>query len=147
MIYIRSNGEFAMPIDELYDFVTTPANWPRWHPSSLGVSDGADHSLLVGEEVTEEFRVAGRHGHVVWTVTEREPPHRWVIDGKIIGYSMGGVITYTLTESGTGTHFAREFAYPIPNLLFRVMNRLIFQRRVETESAEALRRLQALLAT
>lgn len=59
------------PIDLVFDYVTTPGNWPRWHPSSLAVTGATDHSLAVGEQLEETFRVAGRSGRVVWTVTER----------------------------------------------------------------------------
>jgi uncharacterized protein YndB with AHSA1/START domain len=56
------------PVEQVFEFVTTPVNWPRWHPSSLAVSGAMDHSLEVGEQVTEEFLVAGRRGRVVWRV-------------------------------------------------------------------------------
>jgi hypothetical protein len=35
------------------------------------VSGAIDHSLKVGEQVTEDFRVAGRRGRARWTVIER----------------------------------------------------------------------------
>ena len=85
MTRIYTTATIACPLAALYDYVTTPAYWPEWHPSSLGVSDGAEHSLLLGERVTERFLVAGRRGSVVWTVTEREEPQRWVIVGAIEG--------------------------------------------------------------
>jgi hypothetical protein len=71
------------------------------------VSDATDHSLEPGEQVTEEFRVAGRRGCVVWTVRERDERRRWVIDGKVEGG--GGAITYTLTPDASGPTFEREF--------------------------------------
>ena len=66
-----------VPIEKVFDYVTTPANWPKWHPSSLGVSGKTDRSLEPGEKVAEDYRVAGRRGRVVWTVREREA-HRVV---------------------------------------------------------------------
>jgi uncharacterized protein YndB with AHSA1/START domain len=89
MTRIRSGTRIRRPAEQVFDYVTTPANWPRWHPSSLAVSDGADHSLEPGEQVTEEFRVAGRRGSVVWTVRERTPPRRWVIEGQVAGGAAG----------------------------------------------------------
>jgi uncharacterized protein YndB with AHSA1/START domain len=85
----------------VFDYVTTPANWPRWHPSSLAVSGATDHPLGVGEQVTEEYRVAGRHGHVQWTVTARNRPRQWAIEGAIDGRK-AGTVTYTLTKRRTG---------------------------------------------
>ena len=39
------------PIERVFDYVTTPGNWPVWHPSSLGVSGATDHSLDPGERI------------------------------------------------------------------------------------------------
>jgi uncharacterized protein YndB with AHSA1/START domain len=145
MSRIYTAVQIERPVGEVFEFVTTPANWPQWHPSSLGVSAGADHSLRVGEQVTEAFRVAGLPGKVIWTVKEWEEPRRWVIEGAIIGWNNGGVISYQLTEQGGDTLFEREFVYETPGLLFRLADWLGVRRRVERESAEALRRLKVVL--
>jgi uncharacterized protein YndB with AHSA1/START domain len=132
------------PIEQVFDYVTTPGNWPDWHPSSLHVSGATDHSLEPGEQVTEEFRVAGRHGRVVWTVRGRDAPLSWVIDGQVEGGG-GGTITYTLTPHEEGTTFEREFVYRMSNPLLALLDRLVLRRRVERESAEALRRLKEVM--
>src|SRR5438045_2342634 len=36
------------PIGAVFDYITTPANWPAWHPASRAVSGSVDHSLLIG---------------------------------------------------------------------------------------------------
>lgn len=133
--------------DEVFDFVTTPGNWPQWHPSSLGVRGATDHSLVTGEQVTESFQVAGRRGQVVWTAVERDAPHRWVIDGRIVGRDAGGVVAYTVRPDGDGTLFQREFTYPTPTLFFTIMDRLLVRRRVQRESEQAVQQLKALLET
>jgi uncharacterized protein YndB with AHSA1/START domain len=133
-----------IPIEEVFEYVTTPGNWPQWHPSSLGVSGATDHSLHPGEQVTEEFSVAGRRGRVVWTVREREAPRRWIIDGQVEGGG-SGTITYALTPHNDGTTFEREFVYSMSNPLLALLDRLVLRRRVEAESAEALERLKDVL--
>ena len=144
MTYIHTNIQVHAPIEQVFDYVTTPGNWPQWHPSSLGVSGATDHSLEPGEQVTEEYNVAGRRGRVVWTVRERDIPHRWMIDGRVEGGG-GGTITYTLTLQANGTTFEREFVYTTPDSSLTLLDRLTLRRRVETESAEALRRLKQVL--
>jgi uncharacterized protein YndB with AHSA1/START domain len=137
--------QIRQPIERVFDFVTTAGNWPRWHPSSLGVTGATDHPGLLGEKITEEFLVAGRRGRVVWTVREREEPRRWVIEGVIQGQAGGGTVTYTLTACDQGTFFEREFVYPTPSLWFALLDWLVIRRRVTAESAEALRRLKQVL--
>jgi len=144
MSQVVTHATIARPPEEVFAYVTTPGHWPEWHPSSLGVTGATDHSLLVGEEVTESFLVAGRRGKARWTVQEREEPRRWVIFGQVEGGGTG-TITYTLTPQDGGTFFEREFTYEMNNPLLALLDTLILRRRIEAESTEALRRLKARL--
>ncbi|WNC93440.1 SRPBCC family protein [Paraburkholderia sp. FT54] len=132
------------PATAVFDYVTTPAHWPAWHPSSLAVSGSVDHPLNLGEQVTEEFRVAGRRGRVVWTVAEREPPARWTIEGKIDG-KPAGTVTYSLTSTAGGTRFERDFTYRAPSLWFALFNWLVLRARIQSESDTAVSRLKGIL--
>jgi uncharacterized protein YndB with AHSA1/START domain len=132
------------PPSVVFDYVTTPAHWPVWHPSSLAVSGSVDHSLDVGEQVTEEFRVAGRRGRVVWTVAARVRPSKWVIAGKIDGRS-AGTVTYSLTSSVSGTRFERDFTYRAPSLWFAILNWSVLRARIQSESDTAVLQLKRLV--
>lgn len=145
MTRIYTTATIARPIEQVFAYVSTPSHWPAWHPSSLGVSGATDHSLALGEQVTEEFSVAGRIGRARWTVRERAEPVRWVIEGVIEGRGSGGTVAYMLTPRGETTFFEREFTYPTPTLLFKLLDALVIHRRVRAESTEALRRLKARL--
>ncbi|SAK90160.1 Polyketide cyclase / dehydrase and lipid transport [Caballeronia pedi] len=128
----------------VFDFVTTPAHWPAWHPSSLSVQGKVDHPLDVGEQVVEAFRVAGRRGRVVWTVSDKAYPARWSIDGVIDGRA-AGTVTYALTPEEKGTRFVREFTYRAPSLWFALVNRIVLKGMIQSESDEAVTRLKRLL--
>ncbi|SIT46352.1 Sterol desaturase [Paraburkholderia piptadeniae] len=140
----------ARPSTAVFDYVTTPAHWPAWHPSSLSVTGATDHSLAVGEQTTEEFRVAGRSGRVVWTVVERNRPDRWTIDGTIDGRP-AGTVSYTLTPDGNGTNgtngtrFERTFIYHSPTLWFALLNAALLRAKIQAESDEAVERLKNVL--
>ncbi|HMA38174.1 MAG TPA: SRPBCC family protein [Chloroflexia bacterium] len=144
MTRIYTTIAIRRPPAAVFEYVTTPGNWPQWHVSSLGVQGATDHSLAPGEQVTEAFRVAGRRGRVVWTVRERDASRRWVIARRIIGGG-GGVITYTLRPTATGTRFEREFVYEVPTLLMALLDRLVVRRRVTRESTASVRRLKQVL--
>ena len=132
------------PDTVVFDYVTTPAHWPTWHPSSLAVSGATDHPLNVGEQVTEEFRVAGRRGRVVWTVAERVRPRKWMIEGVIDGRP-AGTVSYTLTPLAHGTRFEREFIYRAPSLWFATLNKLFLRTRIQSESDDAVSKLKGIL--
>ena len=143
MTRICNTIQIRQPIEEVFDFITTPGNWPHWHPASVSVGGNPDHSLLPGEAVTENISVAGHRGQVTWLVRERSAP-RWVIDGT--GKDGGrATITYTLSPHPDGTNFERELVYAMPNPLLAVLNWLIIRSRMKGDSAEALRRLKRLL--
>lgn len=65
MTRMYNSVQIQTPSDQVFDYVTKSGNWPQWHPSSVGMSVATDHSLEPGEQVTEEFRVGGRHGREV----------------------------------------------------------------------------------
>ncbi len=137
---IVTTVNIACPIEQVFDFITTPAHWPDWHVSALAVSGATDHSLRPGEAVTEDVKVVGRRSRGVWTVRERHAPRRWVIAGSIAG---GGsaVITYALERKGQGTIFAREVVYLLPRPL-ALLNRVLIRPRLEAEARESLGRLK-----
>jgi hypothetical protein len=139
-------AQFQRPATVVFDYVTTPAHWPTWHPSSLGVSGAVDHSLDIGEQATEAFRVAGRRGRAVWTVVARERPGQWSIEGTI-GGRRAGTVTYSLISTEGGTRFQRVFMYRAPTLWFALLNRLLLRERIQAESDEAVRRLKRVLET
>lgn len=138
---IDNEIDIARPPAEVFDYVTTPGNWPKWHPSSLAVHGATDHPLALGEKVIEDFRVAGREGRVEWTVVVREVPTRWEIAGAVDGRPAGRV-SYTLAPIPTGTRFHRRLSYAAPNLLFAALNPFTIRPRVAEESSEAVRRLK-----
>lgn len=129
------------PPQAVFDYVTTPANWPKWHPASLGVSGATDHPLQLGEQTTEDFLVAGRRGQALWTVIDREAPQFWRIEATVEGRRAASV-TYTLRPSGEGTRFERELIYPSRNLLFALLNSLSLREQVQAESTTAVERLK-----
>ena len=141
MTTIVTEAHIAKSAAVLFDYVTTPAHWLAWHPSSVALRGATDHSLEVGEEVTEEFRVAGRRGSVTWRVLERARPTRWAIGGRVAGGG-SGTITYTLTDQPAGTHFRREFVYAMPNAFAALLDVVFVRRRIVSESAEAVRCLK-----
>lgn len=134
---IRTVVVIARPPAVVFDYVSTPANWPSWHPSSLGVSGATDHPLAPGERVNEIYLVSGRHGLVTWTVTARRHPSLWVIEGEFDG-RRAGTLFYRLTPVALGTRFEREFRYTSPTLLFAIVNLLTVRREIEAEAAQAM---------
>jgi Polyketide cyclase / dehydrase and lipid transport len=128
------------PIGAVFNYITTPVNWPVWHPASRAVSGAVDHSLLIGEQVTEEFVVGGRRGSCVWQVPQREVPYLWTITTSTP--QLRALITYRLKARGENTLFEREFTYVTSDVWFWVLDFLVMRRRMNRESRIALERLR-----
>jgi carbon monoxide dehydrogenase subunit G len=71
--------EIGAPRDEVFAFVTDPANYPRWQPSLVEVRPHAPGPLSVGSEATEVRRFLGREVETTWTCVEHEPNRRSAI--------------------------------------------------------------------
>lgn len=139
MARIISAIGIGRPIEAVFDYATTPAHWPTWHPASLAVSGATDHSLLIGEEVHEDFLFGGRRGSCVWRVIRREPPRLWSF--ATVARQGRAEITYRLREQGDGTLFERELVYAPAGIWFRILDVLVLRRRMERDSRLALEQL------
>ena len=131
------------PIGVVFDYITTPANWPVWHPASRAVRGAVDHSLLIGEQVTEEFVAGGRQGSCVWQVAQREAPRLWTITTSTP--QVRADITYRLTAQGESTLFERELIYTTSGIWLWILDFLLMRWRMNRESRIALERLKAQL--
>ena len=49
MTRVVSTIRIRRDIADVFDFLTTPKNWPEWHPASISVAGPTDHSLTIGE--------------------------------------------------------------------------------------------------
>lgn len=128
----------------VFDYVSTPARWPEWHPSSLHLGPGTDHPLPAGAGFEEDIRAGGRRGHLRWTVRGAERPRRWSADAV----AHNGVrlqLSYRLEAAGSDTRFRRELEDVMPNFWWALLDRLLLRRRIDAESAESLRQLKAVL--
>jgi len=134
---IVSTVRIHREIGDVFEFFTTPKNWPQWHPASISVARATDHSLAVGEEVGEEFRVGSGKAHAVWRVTASEAPHLWQIENAPTEDARV-TITYRLHTDGRDTVFERDMQYQFNRLRLRVFDPIFIRRHMERESQQAL---------
>ena len=129
----------------VFDYATTPAFWPRWHPSSLELADGADRPLLRGERFEEDVKAGLRRQHLSWTVLECEPHVSWTAAAQM---SIGGQLRlqYRVTPSGKGTRFERTLTYELRSPLLRLYNRVVGHRVIARESRLSLQQLRDVFA-
>ena len=133
------------PIEAVFDYATTAANWSEWHPNTLSTKGADDHSATENEQIIETLKFGQLIGpQLFWTVSEHVVPNKWRIEG---GDWLGLVhfdLTYTLAlnEDGT-THFRRDMIYDMDSNIVGRFNIFAFKIYNHVMSALALTQLKA----
>jgi hypothetical protein len=131
------------PMDRVFDLVTTARYWPEWHPATLSVGGAVETPMQLGDSIHERARIGGTIGENDWAVVEHARPSRVVL--RMPGTRLGDLeIVYRFAARGDAVEFTRELEFDLANLPANVDKRAI-ERQMETDSAEALRRLKSLI--
>jgi uncharacterized protein YndB with AHSA1/START domain len=129
--------------EDVFNFVTTPAHWHRWHPATRSVREVPPRPLVVGETIHESIRAAWREFDAIWTVLECAPHERWVIaTDTAYGASR---ITYRVTAHGGSCEFQRTLEYRSRNWPWTALDGSLTRRKFERQSNTALTNLKATL--
>jgi hypothetical protein len=143
IVTTTSETAFTETPEEIYAFVTNPANWPKTYPTSRGIGKLQHHELplKVGDLWTE----TGPQGELyTWHLAVAMPPKLWVFNsvGKL-GHDEAGngglegriTVKYHFTRPGGDiTLFTRTMtieAYkdkPLPDELFKIVNPAIIDQ-------------------
>jgi uncharacterized protein YndB with AHSA1/START domain len=122
---IRTAISIARAPEDVFDFVTTPANWPKFWPLTIRVEGETVAPLALGGHCIEHVWVGPWRGRFAWTASEVSRPNRFVLTGEAITEDLPREmlallrdvpcrIEYTITsDAGRGTHFERVMTYPI----------------------------------
>lgn len=93
--------EIDRPREDVFAFITEPANYPRWQPSLVEISPHSPGPLRVGSEATERRRLFGREVETTWTCVEDEPVSRSAIESDEAAVPFRG--TFVLEPLGGAT--------------------------------------------
>lgn len=135
--------DIARPQIAVFEFVTNPALWKRWHPATIAVSGVPNRPLTHGETVDEQIQAGPRRFSARWTVVECKPPRRWVIETD----SAEGAarITYKLSEQEGICYFERVLEYESKRLPWKWFDGNLTRRMLMRQSDEALHNLKRVI--
>jgi len=137
--------DIKRPIEEVFDFITTAANWPRWHPATVSVSGSAvNHPAGEGETIVEKVKHGPLRDTFSWEVVECQAPQRWAIRAKSDRHGQKVKIVYNLIPEDGGTRWEREMRFYFPAWL-APMDRLVFSKVLRKNSEVAVRQLRELM--
>jgi len=130
----------ARPIDEVYNWVTTPGYWPLFWTVTRWIETSEPwRPFRVGDTCREHTKIGGWVGHFDWTCELAEPPHRCVITAVSAGDTLlsrlpgsaKGRIDYTLTGDATSATMTREMTYPVEGILAHIGDLAGFGRTLD----------------
>lgn len=126
--------------EHIFDLVTTPKFWPRWHPATVSVKGAIDQPMRLGDMIRERAKIGGVEGEGDWKVMECDRPRRVVL--HVEGTAIGAVnITYQFEAGPDEVEFTRILDFDASALPENV--RPLVERQMATDSAEGLARLKA----
>lgn len=128
---------------DVFNFVTTPAQWHQWHPATRSVSDVPNRPLIKDETVREKIAVGHRRSEAVWTVVVCDAPQRWEIATDTPAGSAH--IVYRLTASSSGCHFHRTLDFRSKGTLRRALDSSLTRWILKRQSARALANLKTVM--
>jgi hypothetical protein len=134
----------AADIHAVFDYVSTPAFWPDWHPSSLRLFGDVARCLGAGDHFEEDVRAGGRTARLHWQVVAAEAPRVWTATA-VADNGVELELDYRMQSDAQGVMFERELQYQVPGWWLKLLNRLVLRRRIDAESAHSLRQLKSVL--
>jgi len=115
MRIVQTGAEIAVERSpgQVYEFVTTPANWVGTHPVTAAVEGATETPAAAGARWAELIRPPGEATgfRTEWLATLAAPGHTWVIETDRL--RVAGVrcqIVYTFADHPQGTYFRRDMS-------------------------------------
>jgi uncharacterized protein YndB with AHSA1/START domain len=106
MVTIENSTVINRPPEDVYAFVTDPANEAKWHADVLEAHKTSDGPLAVGSTIQFTFNFMGKK-KVDLVVRESDPPRREVVEATSSG-PMLPTFTFTFEPVNGGTRFTRK---------------------------------------
>jgi len=148
MKFIENNVEILRPPSDVLDYVTRPAKWHEWYPSSKE-SDIKDERMMLGDTfsiVTVQKPFKGLFPAIEklinWEVTEYKEGVTWRIMSSSSSIDLD--TQYQLTQIDNGTLFHRRFQYK-PKGILRIIEPIALRKSLVNHANVALSNLKRVM--
>src|SRR5438552_11563240 len=105
----------SRPADQVFAFVSTPENDPKWVPVSLRHEKTSPGPMKVGTRTEEDLTFMGRGMRYVWEVTAYNPPH--LLAYRTISGAMPFTLRLALEPAGSATRLTLGSEVELPGVL------------------------------
>ncbi len=119
-MHMENTITIERPIEELFEYVSTPENDPRWVSVSIRNQRTSPGPMRVGMTTEEDVKIFGRASRDTWEVTEYEPPT--VIAYRVTsGLLCGGVVSLRCEPVEGGTRLTHSVEYEPRGIYYKTI--------------------------
>ena len=141
MSEIKQSIVINAPVSKVFEFVTNPANWPRYVTNLMDVKDMSPDIPAKGSTFTYQYKIMGFKVEGKGTVTEN-------VKDKSFGLSFESVVpikeSYDFVDRGNGTtEFFFNLQYEVPGQILAVANKLLIEKLNTIEAKNVLEKIKA----
>ncbi len=76
---VQQSNTIDLPVDRIFEYVSTPENDPKWVPASLRHEMLSPAPMRVGSITEEDVCFLGRRMRYAWEITHYEPPSTFAL--------------------------------------------------------------------
>ena len=141
MSEIKQSIVINAPVSKVFEFVTNPANWPRYVTNLMDVKDMSPDIPAKGSTFTFQYKIMGFKVEGKGTVTENVKDKSFVL-------SFESVVpikeSYDFVDRGNGTtEFFFNLQYEVPGQILAVANKLLIEKLNTIEAKNVLQKIKA----
>jgi len=148
MRVIENSIEISRSTSDIFDYVTRPAKWYEWFPSSKK-SDSQNQTMTLGNTfsvatIQKPFKglFPPIEKLINWKVIDYQEALIWRITSSSTSFDLD--TQYQLTQTSNGTLFVRSFRYKAKGL-FRMIEPIALRRGFARDADIALNNLKTIL--
>lgn len=141
MSEIKQSIVINAPVSKVFEFVTNPANWPRYVTNLMDIKDMSPDIPAKGSTFTFQYKIMGFKVEGKGTVTEN-------VKDKSFDLSFESVVpikeSYDFVDRGDGTtEFFFNLQYEVPGYILAVANKLLIEKLNAIEAKNVLQKIKA----
>lgn len=89
------------PLQEVFDFMTNPANFAQWQNGTKSAKWASEGSVSVGSKFNSVGEMMGREMKMDLEITQWNPPHVWGIKGASGPMKFEAITKFESKDGGT----------------------------------------------
>jgi uncharacterized protein YndB with AHSA1/START domain len=119
-MHMENTITIERPIEEVFEYVSTPENDPRWVSVSIRNQRTLPGPMHVGMTTEEDVKIFGQRSRDTWEVTQYEPP-TVIAYRATSGLLCGGVVRLRCEPVEGGTRLTHAVEYEVRGIYYKTI--------------------------